>query len=82
MENGFPLEAVKNLLGKKTENATATLDPKAITICVKQVEIMGKTGRLFTKVGEIHIESAPMDGNEAGIIRNVLETQNLLGSLI
>ena len=64
MENGFPLDAVKNLLGKKTENATATLDPKATTICVKQVEIMGKTGHLFTKVGEIHIESALTDGNE------------------
>ena len=79
MENGFPLDAVKNLLGKKTENATATLDPKATTICVKQVEIMGKTGHLFTKVGEIHIESALTDGNEAGIIRNILETQNLVG---
>ena len=79
MENGFPLDAVKNLLAKKTDNATATLDPKAIAICVKQVEIMGKTGHLFTKVGEIHIESVATDGNEAGIIRNVLETQNLVG---
>jgi len=77
--NAFPLEAVKNLLEKKTENATATLDPKAIAICVKQVEIMGKIGRLFTKVGEIHIESVPTDGDEADIVQNVLETQNLVG---
>ena len=79
MDNTFPLAAVKQMLGKKDEKASATLDPKAIAICVKQVEILGKTGRLFTKGGEIHIESVPTDGNEAGIVRNVFETQNLKG---
>ncbi len=79
MENTFPLDAVKQMLAAREETASATLEPKAVLVCVKQVEIMGtNTAHLFTKNSEIHIESARAK-EDVGTARNVIRTGNLKG---
>ena len=79
MENAFPLDAIKQMMSARAEKISATLDSKALSVCAKQVEIMGtNTAHLFTKGGEIHIESARAK-DDVGVIRNVLKTGNLQG---